>query len=64
MTPVVHLPLWRRSGATVELRGQVPTDWLRDVVLRTAALEASKRLAACNIDDRLAIVPSSEARAT
>jgi len=63
VTPVVHLPLWGRSGATVELRGQVPTHGLRYAVLQAATLEASKNMAACTIDDRLVIASSPEALA-
>jgi len=55
VTPIVHLPLRGRSGATVELRGQVPTHGLRYAVLRTAELEAAKNMAVYHIDDRLVI---------
>ena len=63
VTPVVHLPLWGHTRATVELRGHVPTPWLRAAVLRTAAREAAKHLAVFRIEDRLAIAPSREAEA-
>jgi hypothetical protein len=63
VTPVVHLSLWGRSGATVELRGRVPTLWLRSAVLRTAEVEAAKNGAVYHIDDRLVIVPSGEGKA-
>ena len=61
VTPIVHQPLWGRSGATVELRGQVPTPWLRYALLRTAELEAARSTAVCHIDDHLVIAPSRKA---
>jgi hypothetical protein len=60
VTPIVHPPLWGQSGGTIELRGRVPTPWLRYAVLRTAELEAARNMAAYHIDDRLVIVPSKE----
>jgi hypothetical protein len=63
VTPIVHPPLWGRSGTTVELRGEVPTPWLRYAVMRTAELEAARTMAVYCIDDRLVIAPSEEARA-
>ncbi len=61
VTPIVHLPLWGRSQAAIELRGQVPTLWLRHAVLRAAEREAAASAAACYILDRIAIVPSGRA---
>ena len=63
VTPIVHLPLWERFGATVELCGQVPTLWLRHAVLRTVEQEAARNVAVYHIEDRITIVPSMEALA-
>jgi len=63
VTPIVHLPLWGGSGATIELRGHVPTVWLRYAVLRATEREAAASTAACHILDRIMIVPSMEALA-
>jgi hypothetical protein len=61
VTPVVHLPLLIGSRATIELRGQVPTLWLRHAVLRAAEREAAASTAAAHILDRIAIIPSARA---
>jgi hypothetical protein len=61
VTPVVHLPLWVGWRATIELRGQVPTLWLRHAVLRVAEREAAASAAVSHILDRIAIVPSARA---
>jgi len=59
----VHVPLWRRTPATVEMHGQVPTSDLRQAVLRVAAQEAERLLTAYHIQDRIAVVPLAGARA-
>ncbi len=59
----VHVPLWQRTPATVEMHGQVPTGDLRQAVLRVAAQEAARFLVAYHIEDRIAVVPSAGARA-
>jgi len=63
VTPIVHLPLWGRSEATIELRGGVPTLWLRHAVLCAAEREAAANGVAFHILDRIAIVPSGKALA-
>ncbi len=63
VTATVHIPLWRRSPATVEMHGRVPTGEFRQAVLHVADQEAARRLAAYEIQDRLSIVPSVSARA-
>jgi hypothetical protein len=60
VTPIVHLPLWGESRATIELRGHVPTVWLRYAVLRATEQEAATSAAACHVLDRIRIVPSME----
>lgn len=61
VTPIVHLPLLVGSRATIELRGQVPTLWLRHAVLCAAEREAAASAAVSHILDRIAIVPSAQA---
>jgi hypothetical protein len=61
VTPVVHRSLWGGSRVTVELRGHVPTVWLRHAILRVTEREAAASAAACHIRDRIMIVPSMEA---
>jgi hypothetical protein len=63
VTPIVHLPLFAGSRATIELRGHVPTLWLRHAVLRAAEREAAASAAVSHILDRITIVPSAQALA-
>ncbi|MBP1777302.1 MAG: hypothetical protein H6Q86_3312 [candidate division NC10 bacterium] len=63
VTPIVHPPRWGWSQATIELRGHVPTVWLRYAILRATEQEAATSDAACHIVDRIMIVPSMEALA-
>jgi hypothetical protein len=64
VTPIVHLPLWGWSQATIELRGHVPRLWLRYAVLRVTEREAAASAAACHILDRITIGSSVEALAS
>jgi hypothetical protein len=59
----VHIPIWRRAPATVEMHGQVPTDELRQAVMRVAAQEAARLVANYDLQDRMAIIPFAGARA-
>lgn len=61
VTPFVHLPLWGWSRTTIELRGQVPTLWLRHAVLRAAEREAATSAAVYHILDQITVVPSTKA---
>jgi hypothetical protein len=61
VTPIVHLPLWGRSQATIELRGGVPTLSLRRAVLRAAEGAAAANGVAFRILDRIAIVRPGKA---
>ena len=63
VTPIVHVPLWGWTQATIELRGHVPTRWLHDAVLRATEREAAASAAFCHILDRITIAPSMEALA-
>lgn len=58
VTPIVHLPRWGWSGATIELRGRVPTVWLRYAILRVAEQEATRSETLYHLQDRMTIVPS------
>jgi hypothetical protein len=60
VTPIVHLPRWGGSRATIELRGRVPTVWRPDPVLRATEREAATSAAACHILDRIMLIPSME----
>ena len=50
-------PLWRRSPATIEVAGRVPTSQARETVLRIVRTEAGRIRSDFQIEDRLAIVP-------
>ena len=63
VTPIVRLPPWGGLRPIIELRGHVPTVWLRYAVLRATEREAAASTAACHILDRIMIVPSMEALA-
>ena len=43
---------------TVEIAGQVPSDDLRQVVIRLAEREASQLAADVRVDSRIGVVPS------
>jgi hypothetical protein len=57
VTPIVHLPLWGWSEATIELCGQVPTAWLRHALLMVTQREAARSLAVYYIQDRMTVAP-------
>jgi hypothetical protein len=61
VTSIVHLPLWRVSGATIELRGHVPTASLGYALRRTVELEAARSVPVYHLEDRITIVPSMHA---
>jgi hypothetical protein len=63
VTATVHIPFWRRSPATVEVHGEVPTADLRQAALRIAAKEAARTLVTYYIQDRIMVVPSMGVRA-
>ena len=64
VTPFVRLPLWGRSGTIVEMRGAVPTLWLRYAVMRLAEQEAAAFAAAYRMIDRLTIISNPEMETT
>ncbi len=64
VTPTVHVPVWGRSPARIEMSGQVPTAELWQAVRHVAEREASRTLDAFHIDDRIAVVPSVRTRAS
>jgi len=50
-------PFWRRSPATIEIAGQVPSPQARETALRIVRAEASRIRPDVQIEDRLAVVP-------
>jgi hypothetical protein len=50
-------PLWRRSPATIEVAGQVPSPQARETALRIVRAEAGRIRSDFQIEDRLAVVP-------
>jgi hypothetical protein len=63
VTPTVHIPIWWRAPATIEMHGQVPTGEFRQAVLHVATQESARVLAAFSVQDRMAVVPSAGTRA-
>jgi hypothetical protein len=49
--------LWRRSPATIEVAGQVPSPQVRETALRIVRAEAGRIRSDFQIEDRLAVVP-------
>jgi hypothetical protein len=49
--------MWKRSPATVEIAGQVPSSQAREAALRIARAEAGRVRPDVQIEDRLAVVP-------
>ena len=58
ITPTAHVPLWKGTPVTVEVAGQVPSDDLREVVLRLVQQEASQLAAEVLVESRIGVVPS------
>ena len=50
-------PFWRRSPATIEIAGQVPSPQARETALRIVRAEANRIRPDVQIEDRLAVVP-------
>ncbi len=63
VTALVHVPIWWRSPARIEICGDVPTPEHRQTVLYVTAQEASRLRSNFRIRDRITIVPSGTARA-
>ena len=59
----VHIPIWRKQPAIVQMRGQVPTAELRQAILRVAAQEAAKFLGSYHLQDSITVVQTTAARA-
>ena len=49
--------LWRRSPATIEVAGQVPTQQAHETALRIVRAEAARIRPDFQIEDRIAVVP-------
>jgi len=58
ITPTARVPLWKGTPVTVEIAGQVPSDDLRQVVIRLAEREASQLAADVRVESRIGVVPS------
>ena len=56
--PTAHVPLWKGTPVTVEVAGQVPSDDLRQVVIRLVEREASQLAADVRVESRIGVVPS------
>ncbi len=63
VTPMVRVPIWRGTPATIKMRGEVPRPELREAVLRFMIRETSRLRSDFRIEDRLAIAPSTGYRA-
>ena len=50
-------PFWRRSPATIEVAGQVPSSQARETALRIVRTEAGRIRSDFQIEDRIAVVP-------
>jgi hypothetical protein len=61
--PIVHIPFWRGSPATVEMVGRVPSAHLEQSALRIAAEAVSRLRSDYVIENRLVVGPSSDLRA-
>ena len=57
ITPTARVPIWRRSPATIEIAGQVPSPEARETALRIIRAEAERIRSDFQIEDRLAVVP-------
>jgi hypothetical protein len=49
--------LWKRSPATIEVAGQVPSQQAREMALRIVRTEAARVRSDFQIEDRIAVVP-------
>ena len=58
LIPTVRIPSWRGSPAAIELKGQVPSDELKDTVLRLVREEAARVRPDIQIEDHLSIDPT------
>ena len=56
ITATAHTSLWRRSPATIEVAGSVPSPQARETALRIARTEAVRVRSDVQIEDRIAVV--------
>jgi hypothetical protein len=59
----VHVPTWRGSPATVDVRGDVPTPEMREAVIRFVSREAAGQRSDCRVEDRLMVLPRTHVAA-
>jgi len=52
-----HASLWRRSTATIEVAGQVPSQQAHETAIRIVRAEAARIRPDFQIEDRIAVVP-------
>ena len=57
ITPTARVPIWKRSPATIEVAGQVPSPQAREAALSIIRAEAWRIRHDFQIEDRLAVVP-------
>jgi hypothetical protein len=61
ITATARTSLWKRSPATIEIAGRVPSPEARETALRIARTEALRIRPDFHIEDRVAVVPSHAA---
>lgn len=57
LTPTAHLPLWRGSPLTLEIRGAVPRTELREAAMDIARREMARTGREFLIEDRISVDP-------
>jgi hypothetical protein len=57
ITPTARIPRWKGTPVTIEVAGQVPSDDLRQVVIRLVEREASQLAADVRIESRIGVMP-------
>jgi hypothetical protein len=63
VTPTAYVPYWSGSPATVVLEGRIPSNDLREPVLRVIEREAARIRPDVVIEDHVAVVPEVARRA-
>ncbi|MGH7673514.1 MAG: hypothetical protein ACREMC_11510 [Gemmatimonadales bacterium] len=63
LTVTAHVPYWRRSLATTEVRGEVPTPELRDAAIQLVRREMLRHHVSARIEDWIMVLPPVLSRA-